>query len=95
MYDRRRRIYYKSQLHIHPLELFESYDWICAICQEKIDPLERFPSCEAATIEHLIPLSRGGSHSMDNIRPAHARCNSMKGNRTLEELNGNLCSHSI
>lgn len=31
------------------------------------------------SIEHVIPLSRGGKHSWDNVRLAHHRCNTIKG----------------
>lgn len=34
--------------------------------------------------DHVIPLSRGGAHCSDNIRPACQRCNQRKGNRLLE-----------
>jgi 5-methylcytosine-specific restriction endonuclease McrA len=30
------------------------------------------------TFDHVIPLSRGGAHSSDNLRPAHRSCNSRK-----------------
>ena len=30
------------------------------------------------SIEHVIPLSRGGKHSWDNVRLAHRLCNSLK-----------------
>jgi len=34
------------------------------------------------TIDHLIPLSRGGAAwDIENVRPAHARCNKSRGNR--------------
>lgn len=33
------------------------------------------------TIEHVVPLSRGGSNSADNIRLACPRCNRKKSNR--------------
>jgi len=33
-----------------------------------------------ATIDHIIPLSKGGLHMMSNCQLAHRRCNSYKGN---------------
>ena len=33
------------------------------------------------TIDHVIPLSKGGDHSRSNVVPACQRCNSQKGNR--------------
>lgn len=36
---------------------------------------------DSATIEHLIPLSRGGTWEMSNLRIACHRCNSARGSR--------------
>lgn len=37
------------------------------------------------SIDHVVPLSRGGTHDVDNLLPACRSCNSSKGNRLLEE----------
>ena len=42
------------------------------------------------TRDHDVPLIRGGSHAIDNIRPACARCNSKKGKSTGEEVRARL-----
>lgn len=34
------------------------------------------------SIDHVIPLSKGGKHSWDNVRLAHRICNSVKGDDT-------------
>lgn len=39
------------------------------------------PQSEWATIEHLVPVSKGGSHTWDNVRLACKGCNSRQGNR--------------
>ncbi|HIK20740.1 MAG TPA: HNH endonuclease [Synechococcus sp. M44_DOE_062] len=39
------------------------------------------------TLDHVVPLSKGGSHSWDNVVTACERCNQRKGNRTPEEAN--------
>lgn len=36
--------------------------------------------------DHMVPLSRGGSHSSENVRVVHTSCNRQKWNRTPEEL---------
>lgn len=39
-------------------------------------------------MDHVIPLSRGGTHWPSNIRPACAPCNRRKYNKLLHELEG-------
>lgn len=41
----------------------------CFICGRQIDPKEPI------TAEHVLPLSRGGSSAVGNLRGAHAHCN--------------------
>jgi 5-methylcytosine-specific restriction endonuclease McrA len=37
------------------------------------------------TLDHIIPLSKGGKHSWDNVVAACERCNQTKGDRTPEQ----------
>jgi 5-methylcytosine-specific restriction endonuclease McrA len=46
----------------------------CHICGEWV-------SMHEMTFDHVIPLSKGGTHTADNIRIAHMVCNSRKGAR--------------
>ncbi|WP_280383347.1 HNH endonuclease [Nocardia wallacei] len=39
----------------------------------------------ATTADHVIPRSRGGPHSLANMRPAHHGCNSARGDMDLTE----------
>lgn len=39
----------------------------------------------ADTVDHVVPLSQGGTNSLDNLRPAHRECNSRRGVRNVEE----------
>lgn len=39
------------------------------------------PGSSYPTIDHVIPLAKGGMHSWDNVRLAHHSCNSTKGDR--------------
>jgi 5-methylcytosine-specific restriction endonuclease McrA len=38
-------------------------------------------------VDHVIPISKGGPDTLDNVRPAHAICNMEKRDRMPEELN--------
>ena len=52
---------------------------LCHLCGYKVEEAELH-------FDHVIPLSRGGEHSMDNIKVSHAKCNLRKGSRLMEEL---------
>ena len=75
-----RRSAYKKGDPIDRLLIFERDDWFCHICKTEIDRDKRFPDDMAATLDHIIPLSKGGTHTWDNVASAHARCNYIKGN---------------
>ena len=38
------------------------------------------------SIDHVIPLARGGSHTWNNVKLAHRRCNSYKRDMNINEL---------
>lgn len=94
MSSRIRKVAYREN-HIDAVALFEHYDWICYLCHKPIDKDLRLPNKQAATIDHVIPLSRGGEHVWDNVRPAHAHCNYKKADKLLEEWNGYIPTHII
>jgi 5-methylcytosine-specific restriction endonuclease McrA len=39
----------------------------------------------AATIEHLLPVSKGGTNNLDNLRLCHVGCNRFLGANTPEQ----------
>lgn len=45
---------------------------------------------DSATLDHVIPLARGGSHSLDNLRVCCGTCNRRKHTRTLDEYRAYL-----
>lgn len=64
--------------------LFTAQEWrekcelfanLCAYCGE----------ARPLTVDHKMPLSRGGSNDITNIVPSCKRCNSKKGTRTATE----------
>lgn len=57
--------------------ILEEHGMTCHICREEI------PSLYVLHFDHVIPLSKGGAHSMANIKPSHARCNLSKGAKLI------------
>lgn len=51
----------------------------------RIDDTLSSPHPMSLTLEHLTPISRGGTHNLDNIDFAHRTCNNKKGAKTLDE----------
>lgn len=37
----------------------------------------------ASTADHIVPRSAGGADSLDNLRPAHRKCNMQRGNMAV------------
>ncbi len=49
--------------------------WTCGICRRRINPARKWPHPLSASIDHVIPLARGGEHTKANCRASHLRCN--------------------
>jgi 5-methylcytosine-specific restriction endonuclease McrA len=59
-------------------ELFDRDNWACYYCGEKVTE-------ENATLDHYIPISKGGDNSPDNLKTCCFICNSVKSGKTFEE----------
>lgn len=59
-------------------DVFERDGWICQICGLPVDPELKWPDKMAAQIDHLVPASRDGEDTLDNVRCAHGFCNNRK-----------------
>lgn len=51
----------------------------CALCGQPIRHTGQDGA--ALTLDHVRPVSAGGSNDASNLRPAHRGCNSARGNR--------------
>jgi 5-methylcytosine-specific restriction endonuclease McrA len=64
-------------------KILEKYGNDCHICNEPIDLLApRRPGKEGwelgLQLDHVVPLSKGGSDTIDNVKPSHCSCNLSK-----------------
>lgn len=59
------------------LDILNRFNGLCAYCGSCPDNI---------TMDHDIPISRGGSHTASNVVPACLKCNSSKGARTATEF---------
>jgi 5-methylcytosine-specific restriction endonuclease McrA len=61
------------------IKLYELAKGICYLCEQKINFVD-------ASVDHVIPISKGGSSTLSNLKIAHSSCNGWKGSRLLSEL---------
>lgn len=59
-------------------EVFERDGWICGLCSAPIPRDAVWPDLLSPSVDHIVPLSRGGEHSMANVQASHLSCNSRK-----------------
>ena len=64
---------------IHWKSVGEVFNWTCHICGEKVDRIGGTPTNRrGCTVEHIVPQSKGGANTWNNVRPAHWDCNLKK-----------------
>jgi 5-methylcytosine-specific restriction endonuclease McrA len=66
-------------------EIAERDGWRCSLCSGPVDPSLKHTDPAYGTIDHVVPITRGGTNELSNLRLAHHRCNSAKGNRAGNE----------
>jgi 5-methylcytosine-specific restriction endonuclease McrA len=60
---------------VERLKVFERDEWTCRLCNLPVTKAD-------ASIDHIIPVARGGEHTYENCQTAHLKCNISKGART-------------
>ena len=52
--------------------------WRCGICRLPVDKRLRYPDQRSASLDHIVPMSKGGGHTYINTQCAHLDCNLRK-----------------
>lgn len=63
---------------ISSAEIFDRDGWRCGICGEKVDRRLKYPHPRSASLDHIVPLAKGGHHRRSNVQCSHWICNSRK-----------------
>lgn len=71
---------------IDPQEVYERDGWICQLCHKKVNRCLKWPHKMSASLDHIIPVDKGGKHTWANVQLAHLKCNCSKGNRGSGQL---------
>lgn len=69
----------RSLTRLDVLRLLERQDFKCAITGKPLTP-------QTASMDHIVPLSRGGSHEASNAMIVLREINSAKGSLTIQEF---------
>lgn len=69
-------------------QVLDTYGYSCYLCNEAINFLAPRSAGKKGWerglhIDHVIPLSKGGSDTLENVRPTHGKCNLKKSNSML------------
>jgi 5-methylcytosine-specific restriction endonuclease McrA len=64
-------------------EIYKRDKGLCRICGNPVDRMK-------ATLDHIVPLARGGTHEPINVQIAHGKCNSSKGTKLMHQLTRQL-----
>ena len=62
---------------------------ICGICGRPVNKKLRYPDPMAPSVDHIIPVSRGGHPSdIDNLQLSHWICNRQKSDKLMKDGKG-------
>ena len=90
--DKRMRRMSESEVDDITLEdLIERDGGICWLCGKPVDERDFFYREDGTfmagedypSVDHVVPLAKGGSHTWTNVRLAHRRCNALKGDSII------------
>ena len=67
---------------VDQIKVFNRDKWICQLCGYSVSKLRDRNLVDIASLDHIIPISKGGEHSYANTQLAHLSCNLRKGAST-------------
>ena len=85
------KIYGNKYEPINRTIVYRKHNYICTSCGIKcIHPnADNYNQSNAATLDHIIPKSKGGSHTYDNVTLLCRSCNTIKGDKIVKQFKRN------
>lgn len=71
---------------LESLGIRDGHGWSCFYCHQTLCDYGDNKQPNSPAIEHRVPISKGGSDDMDNLRLTCGRCNIAKGTKTDTEF---------
>jgi hypothetical protein len=76
---------------INYLEVANRDNWTCQLCGLPVDATLSWPDSFSGSIDHVLPLCKGGKHVADNVQLTHLACNCRKkANETRTESQASI-----
>lgn len=83
-HERRARMFNNGYEDINIEYFWKVQMGYCQLCFSRIDRSLHHTDMMSWTLDHIIPLSKGGGHLYENIQLAHRICNQKKGSKIIE-----------
>lgn len=55
--------------------------WVCQLCGKILTP-------ETVTVDHIVPVAKGGTNALENLQPLCQHCNSVKRDKPMSVVVG-------
>jgi 5-methylcytosine-specific restriction endonuclease McrA len=81
-HTRFRRVVVRSGERIRLAEIYERDRGLCGICGTAVAAEAKMPDPFSPSLDHILPIARGGLHVRANVRLAHFICNAARGARS-------------
>lgn len=82
---KRAGVYYDPRVTIHAV--FQRDKWRCHLCGRKTPARLRGKNVPASPeLDHILPITKGGNHTWDNVACACRECNGRKRDKPLGQL---------
>lgn len=79
---------YNREVKLTRKNIFFRDRHLCGYCGKKVTPI-------SGNIDHIIPKSKGGKNTWENVITACIKCNSKKSNHTLKECGKKLLTNPL